>query len=230
MLVCASYLLRFGRHQIGNNPLVDGVCPATIHAGGDRKPGGTLWADSLRMESVKRLRALWALPKASEWRRGLATGTSKSHVTWQLCQSRQRPRLLQSLPAVHQDEHRKNAEPERVYPHGEGDQPNHSRKADKSGNHQAAGPSQYKPPQRAKNLATIKWIDGQHVENQQTQVDEPHSPQQGVSIGHGRRPAHIPTQEAEPGQEGNERDIHQRPGRDPPPTGAPPPSRLQKPI
>ncbi len=60
-----------------------------------------------------------------------------------------------------------------------------------------------KPEQGAKNLAAIQGIDGQNVENQQENIDEPDRAQQLVEIRHGRGPTELPVQNADPRDNGN---------------------------
>ena len=60
-------------------------------------------------------------------------------------------------------------DPEGLSPEGKSDERGHTHEAEDGRDHQAAGASQHKPEQRAKNLAAIERIDGQDVEDQQDQ-------------------------------------------------------------
>src|SRR5258708_37828033 len=64
--------------QYGNHPLTDRIRPATVKTCSYRKTGRAVRARSLRLERVKRLAALAALPKISERGGGVATGTGKA--------------------------------------------------------------------------------------------------------------------------------------------------------
>ena len=88
----------------------------------------------------------------------------------QFCEAQQCPRLLQPLPAVHQNECGDNSKPDGLKPQGEEDKAGHAEEADDRGRHQAAGASHDKPEQGPKNLAAIQRIDWEHVENQQAQI------------------------------------------------------------
>src|ERR1039457_4766008 len=97
---------------------------------------------------------------------------------------RQRSRMLQASPAIHEHERGHDSEPGGMDPYRQTDKSGDTNEAEDRSYHQAARTSQHKPEQGAKNLAAIKRIDGQYVENQQNQVDPPDRLQQHVSIGH----------------------------------------------
>jgi hypothetical protein len=198
----------FRHRQIGNDPVIYGIHAMAVKAGSDAKLGATMWAGSLGMKGIKRLAALAALPEVSERGRRMANRARVSHAARYLCQFRQRARMLQSSPAVHQDEGGEYAEPERPHPNRQGNQPDHTGKADHGGDHQAAGASQQKPKQRPQNLPAVEGVDRQHIKNQEAEIDVPHRSQQRMSIGVSGGPSQVPAQVAEAAEYWNEHNIN----------------------
>jgi hypothetical protein len=125
------------------------------------------------LEGVEGQPAFSALPEVSHRGRCLACWAGKPVPARQLCETQQGPRVLQAAPAIHQHEDGDRSEPDGFHPDGEGDNPGHAHKAKDRGHHQAAGSSEYKPEQRAKNLAAIQGINWQDIEDQQVLVNEP---------------------------------------------------------
>ena len=51
-----------------------------------------------------------------------------------------------------------------------------AQKADDCGSHQTASTAHGKPKQGAKDLSPVQWIYGEHVENQQAQINQCNCP------------------------------------------------------
>jgi hypothetical protein len=166
-----------------NNPLAHGICRSAFEAPGHRKLSCTERAGCLSQEAVEWLPATPALPVFPDRRCGLAARAGKSFVARQLCETRQGLRVSQPAPAIQKHEGSQRPKPDRTHPDSEHDEPGHAQEADAGGYHQAAGASEHKPKQRAKNLAAVQRVDWQHVEYQETQVDEFGRLQQSINIG-----------------------------------------------
>jgi hypothetical protein len=139
---------------------------AAIQALSHRKLCGAAGADGPSLKSVERLPTSSALPKLADRRRGFTFRAGHSGATRQLCETQQRPRVLQSSPAIQQHEDGDRPEPKIVHPEGKTDESSHSQKSKDCGYHQAASASEHKPEQRPEDLAAIPGIDWQTVENQ----------------------------------------------------------------
>jgi hypothetical protein len=100
--------------------------------------------------------------------------------------------LHQPPPAVHQDEHTHNGEPNALGSDGQHEQTRNSDQSNYGSDHQAAGAAYPKPEQGAKNLAAIKRINGQQIENQQTTVDEQNRAQETLDVGQSIGPVESP--------------------------------------
>jgi hypothetical protein len=58
-----------------------------------------------------------------------------------------------------------------------------SHETDRDCGHQTLRASQHKPEQRSKDLASVQGIDRQHVEDEQTDVDEHQHLEQCIQVG-----------------------------------------------
>ena len=109
-----------GRHEGRNNPLAQRILGVTVQTHRHRKLRRAVRTEGSRLEGIEGLSTAAALPKASHRWRGFARRAGKPVVAGQLGQTRQRLRLPQPLPAIHQDEYGQNAEPGGSPPHSEG--------------------------------------------------------------------------------------------------------------
>src|SRR5882757_10347891 len=89
----------------------------------------------------------------------------------QLCETRQRQGVAESAPAIHDHEDGDGSVPGGLHPESKHDEPSGADQAKGGHYHEAAGPSDYKPEKGSKNLAAVERIDGEHVENQQAEID-----------------------------------------------------------
>ena len=107
--------------------LIRGILPALLLLAAAR-------THSPSLEGVKCLPALPAFPELPDRRRGIALRTHISMPARQLGQAQQRPRMLQSAPAVHQHKEGENSEPCGMNPYCKPNERYHSEKTEDSGN------------------------------------------------------------------------------------------------
>jgi hypothetical protein len=129
-------------------------------------------------------------------------------VARQLCETKQRPRLLQSAPAIHQNERGQNSEPHGLHSQREDDEPSHTEETDDRGRHQTASAAHYKPKQGPKNLAAIERINREHIEDQQAQVNQRDGSQQQEDVWHLLRQSERPHCAAQDHEDRNENHIY----------------------
>src|SRR5207247_10130820 len=124
-------------------------------------------AGTAALKRVERVLAVWALPEVAERRFSFASRTYKSTSAWKLGDSRQRPCVLQSTPAIQQHKGRDHAKPHRLQPDGDSNEPDYAYHPKNSCGHEAASAAQHEPEQRTQNLAAVERVNRQHVEDQQ---------------------------------------------------------------
>src|SRR5262249_15579722 len=144
------------RLNIGTHPLADGIGPAAVQTPGYAELSRALGTRCSRLKCVECIPAIGADPIVSCGRRSCTTWTNKTPAPGQLRQLGQASRVLPSAPAIHQDKSRHYADPERLHPKGQENQPCGPEEADDSRRHQAACPAHDKPQQRTKDLAAIQ--------------------------------------------------------------------------
>jgi hypothetical protein len=75
------------------------------------------------------------MPEFTQRRRGLAGRTKETAVTRQFREPKQCPRMLQPLPAIHQNERRQNSKPDGLNPHSENNESRHAKETEDRGHH-----------------------------------------------------------------------------------------------
>ena len=108
--------------RLPRRPLRQRMRPPTLRAARHRKLRPAMRTRGVRLERVERIRAFVAPPQRTDDRRLLAGRAHKPAPARQLRNPRQHPRLHQPSPAVQQDEHAQDAEPDVMPQHGQHDQ------------------------------------------------------------------------------------------------------------
>src|SRR5271169_2723576 len=107
-------------------------------------------------------------------------------MTRHLGKARQNPRLLKPAPAIQADEGRHEPGPRRGPENGEPEKAHGPHEADEGGGGQTARPSQRKPEERSEDLTAVQRIDGQDVEDEESEIHEGHSADEPARIWKGR--------------------------------------------
>ena len=135
----------FRNDDRGSRPFTQRMLTAAVEALRVRVLRRTVWTNRTRFKCVKGLPAIAAPPIRPQRRRSLAGWAGVSVARWQLREAQQCLRVLESGPAIHKDKHSDCAEPGISFIECKNDEARCADQAQDCRDHQAPGPSEYKP-------------------------------------------------------------------------------------
>lgn len=121
-----------------------------------------------------------------------------------------------SLAAIEKDQENQGSHPKRFFLQSEQTKTSHADETNGGGDFQAANRADPEPKQGAKDLAAIEWIDGQHIEDQQPEIDGSNHTDEVTEIRPLQMPSSADGEQVEKENRRYERDIDQRSRRDAP--------------
>jgi len=124
-------------------------------------------------KSVERLLAAGAYPDRRLDGLRMARRTGETFMPWNFPQRSQVLRLLETSPALAEDESRNDADPKGFHPERESDEGQGSRDSDDRHRRQTMRSAHDEPEESAQNLAAIQRINGEQVKDEEAGVDVP---------------------------------------------------------
>lgn len=194
-------------------PAVEAICCGKLRS--------AIWAHGLALKCVECMLATAALPELSDGGRLLAMRAGKVVTPGQFFHAGQSASVLPAAPGVHEHIDGDKSHPDGFHPPCKCDKPERAQEPHDGRDHQTSRSSEHKPEQGAKYLTAVEGINGEQVEGQQDEIDDPDGMQQGMKVALGASDG--PAQRV---QDRNQRYIDQWPGGDTPQSCARPRRRI----